>query len=195
VTRAGLGAVAILCLAGWAVADAAPSDRAKPEVEELAAAREEGILRVSYRVEGAWSPEAEERVQSGIPVVFRHRVDVSTARWMPLVPDRVLSRTLVETRVQYDSLTRRYDLFRRIEMKPRGSGQEPVTEESRKLTDSVEEARDWMIRMESVPVHEPELKNPDKKLRLEVRVVFGRDYVLWVFPSSLSVSTETVLER
>ena len=93
----------------------------------LSARDEDGAVHVSYRLAGALTPEVEERIQSGIPVTFRHRIEISTGRWMPLVPDRVVSRTLMETRVRYDSLTRNYELFRKIEQKARGGSQADLT--------------------------------------------------------------------
>ena len=43
VRRAGPGAIAVLCLAGWTAGLAASYERAKPAVEDLAAVRDEGI--------------------------------------------------------------------------------------------------------------------------------------------------------
>ena len=54
-------------------------------------------------------------------------------RAVPLWPSKVLSRALIETSVGYDSLTRRYELARTIEIKPRKS-ERMVRDMSRKTT-------------------------------------------------------------
>lgn len=194
-SRPGLRVSAALCLLCLATSAGIAADKEpRARIADLNAGLEEGLVRVSYRLADVLTPEAEERIQSGIPVTFRHRIDLSSRRWMPLVPDRVVSRTVVETRVAYDSLTRRYALTQTIEQKARSKAQLPVTEEHRRWTDSIEEMRAWLNEPGSVPLHPPPEGEPPGRFRVRVQTVIGRDYVLWVFPSTVSVSASTALE-
>jgi len=171
----------------------ADSDSLKPAIEGLTASIENDRARVSYEVVGALDAEVQERIQSGIPVVFRHKVQVLSKRGVPLMPAKVIAQTLIETRVEYDSLTRRYDLLRSIEHKVRQKKQGPLTEEQRKLTDSAEEMRDWMTRFDEIPVFDPTRELRGRALRVRVEVNLGRRYILFVFPGTRSVSAEIPL--
>ena len=165
----------------------------KPAVEDLSARIEHDRARVSYDVIGVMDAEVEERIQSGIPVTFRHKVEVLSKRGIPLMPSKVLAQTTIETRVEYDSLTRRYDLLRRIEHRIRQKKQGPLTEEQRKLTDSLEEMRDWMTRFDEIPVFDPTRELRGRALRVRVEVNLGRRYILLIFPGTRSVSAEIPL--
>lgn len=166
----------------------------KPAIEELSASVEEDLARVSYDVVGVLDPEVEERIQSGIPVTFRHKIQVLSKRGVPLMPSKVIAQTLIETRVEYDSLTRRYDLLRSIEHRVKQKKLGPLTEEQRKLTDSPEEMRTWMTRFDEIPVFDPSRELKGRSLRVRVEVNLGRRYVLFIFPGTRSVSAEIPLE-
>jgi len=176
----------------WAVPALAESP--KPAIEELSASVENDRAWVSYDILGAMDEELEERIQSGIPVTFRHKIQVLSKRGVPLMPSKVIAQTLIETRVEYDSLTRRYELLRSIEQKVRQKKLGPLTEEQRKLTDSLEEMRDWMTRLEAIPVFDPTRELRGRSLRVRVEVNLGRRYILFVFPGTRSVSAEIPLE-
>lgn len=180
---------------GTAPLAAAPSaeEALKPGIEGLTARIESDQARVSYELEGVMDAEVEERIQSGIPVTFRHKVQVLSKRGVPLMPSKVIAQTLIETRVEYDSLTRRYDLLRSIEHKVRQKRQGPLTDEQRRLTDSVEEMRDWMSRFDEIPVFDPARELRGRALRVRVEVNLGRRYILFVFPATRSVSAEIPL--
>ena len=90
-------------------------------------------------------------------------------------------------------MTRRYDLLRRVEHRMRQKKQGPLTEEQRKLTDSLEEMRDWMTRFDEIPVFDPTRELRGRAMRVRVEVNLGRRYVLFVFPGTRSVSAETPL--
>jgi len=165
----------------------------KPAVEDLVARIEEDRAWVSYDLIGVMDAEVEERIQSGIPVTFRHKLEVLSKRGVPLMPSKVLAQTTIETRVEYDSLTRRYDLLRRIEYRIRQKRQGPLTEEQRKLTDSLEEMRDWMTRFDQVPVFDPTRELRGRALRVRVEVNLGRRYILFIFPGTRSIAAEIPL--
>jgi hypothetical protein len=191
-----LGGLVMLVLAAT-VAGAEPPGPppAKPAIEALSARIEGDRARVSYDLAHVLDTEVEERIHSGLPVTFRHKIQVLSKRGIPLMPSRVVAQTTIETRVEYDSLTRRYDLLRRIEHKIRQKRQGPLTEEQRKLTDSLDEMRDWMTRFDQIPVFDPARELGDRSLRIRVEVSLGRRYIMFVFPGTRSVSAETPLGR
>jgi hypothetical protein len=166
----------------------------KPHVGDLEASLDGDRYLVSYTLEETMTPEVEERVHSGIPVKFKHRVEVKLKRGFPVLVDKVLSRVVVESGVKYDTLTRQYELWREIEQRPRKKGRDPAIEEQRRATDSLDEMRAWMTRLERVPVLRPVKEQPIEKLRVRVEVVLGRSYVMWIFPTTDSVAEEIPLE-
>ena len=91
--------LAALAAFGPAVAE----ERVRPEIRDLTCATAEGRVIVSYRLAHAWGERQLERLQAGVPVVFRHDVELRLRRGM-LLPDRVPARTVVETRVTFDAL-------------------------------------------------------------------------------------------
>jgi len=189
-----LGGLVMLGLLATPVgAEPAAPPPAKPAVESLSARVEGERARVSYEVARVMDAELEERIHSGIPVTFRHKVQVLSKRAVPLMPSKVIAQTTIETRVEYDTLTRRYDLLRRIEHRIRQKKQGPMTEEQRRLTDSLEEMRAWMTRFDEIPVFDPSRELLGRSLRVRVEVNLGRRYVLFVFPGTRSVSAETPL--
>ena len=174
--------------------EADPPEKVRPQIEGLSVRAEGDRTWVSFRVTGAISAELEERIQSGLPVTFKHRLEVKVKRGFPVMFDKTVARTVVETRVTYDSLTQRYELQRTIEQRMRKKNQRPPTEEQRRVTGSAEEMRAWMETLEDVPVFDPARKLEDEKLWARVEVNLGRRYFMWVFPTSHFVSDEILLE-
>ena len=187
------GLVMLGFLATPAGAESPPAAPSKPGVEALAARIEADRAWVSYQIARVLDAEVEERIHSGIPVTFQHKVQVLSKRGVPLMPSKVIAQTTIETRVEYDSLTRRYDLLRRTEHKTRQKKQGPLTEEQRRLTDYLEEMRTWMTRFDEIPVFDPARELRGRSLRVRVEVNLGRRYVLFIFPGTRSISAETPL--
>lgn len=184
-----------LCLAALPVQiEADAPQKVKPRVDGLTALFDGERFLVSYRLEEAFTPEVEERVHSGIPVKFKHRLEIKLKRGFPAMTDKVLSRVVVESGVKYDTLTRRYELWRTIEQRPRKKGREPASEEQRKATDSLEEMRAWMTTLSQVPLPDPAREQTDGRLRIRVVVTLGRSYFMWIFPTTDSISEEIPLE-
>ncbi len=166
-----------------------------PSIAELSARLDDNHALISFRLSGAIDEEREELIHSGIPVVFRHKLEVRSKRTFTGIPmpPRLLARTVVETRVEYDSLTRRYDLMRRIEHRTRNKKDRPPTEEQRLITESLEEMRAWMSELREVSIYDPGRPLTGEKLRVNVEVSLGRRYILMIFPATISMSAEIPL--
>jgi hypothetical protein len=169
-------------------------DGAKPRIEELTATLKDQRATVSFKVLHGLSREAEERLHSGIPVTLKHKVEVLAKRGFPLMPSKVLARTVVETRAEYDSLTRRYDLIRTVEHRLRPKRFGPLKEEQRRITDSADEMLAWMTELVEIPVFNPAKPLQGDRLRVRVESSLGRRYLMFVFPTTHSVSGELDLE-
>jgi hypothetical protein len=167
----------------------------KPAIAELSARLEDDRALISFRLTGAMNDEREELIHSGIPVVFRHKLEVRSKRTFTGIPmpPRLLARTIVETRVEYDSLTRRYDLMRRILHMTRNKKDRPPTEEQRLITESLEEMRLWMSELSEISIFDPSRALRGEKLRVNVEVSLGRRYILMIFPATISMSAEIPL--
>jgi hypothetical protein len=168
--------------------------KVKPRVEQLTAQSRPGGARVSYRLTGVLSADLEEKIQSGIPIRFKHRIDLKLRRGFPLMFDKLMARTVVETRVQYDTLTQRYVLLRSVEQRWQKKSRRPPTDEQRRVTDSVEEMRAWLVSIDEIPVGDPAVEVEVEKLWVRAEVNLGRTYFMWVIPTSQTISAETTLE-
>ena len=82
----------VFLLAGAAQAAGEPEVTTKPAIDGLNAQLERNRVLVSFRVANGLSDEALEKIHSGIPVTFRHRVELLWRRSFPL-PSKSCSRT------------------------------------------------------------------------------------------------------
>jgi len=188
------GAAPRLAIAALVLLGGARAALAKPAIDGLEARFEGERLYVSFDVTDAFSEDTLERIQSGIPVSFLHRIDIVRKRVM-LWPAKDLARTRVVTEATYDSLTRQYSLLRRTEFKTRRKDDALPPDEQRRTTESQEEMKRWMTELRDVPVYDPSRELPDDGLRLRVESSLGRHFVLLIFPSTIDASAERRLER
>ncbi|MCZ6669717.1 MAG: DUF4390 domain-containing protein [Acidobacteria bacterium] len=110
------------------------------KIQDLRVEILENRYQASFRVEGAFTPEVEERIASGLETSFRHRVRVYGKKTLWF--DNLLLEMEVTTTVKFDSLTSQYTLSRRID------GELRVTE----YTENPEEMRLWMSELDGIPL-------------------------------------------
>lgn len=171
----------------------APVRAADAEIIDLAARVDSQDLVVSFRLEGVPSQEMLDRLHTGVPIKFRHRVDMILKRSV-LLPNRTLARTTVETLVEYDALTRQYALLRRTQNRNRSDRGPIIDFDVRRRTQSLEEALHWMTVLQDVPIPWQPAVADDRRLRVRVHSSLGRRLVLYMFPSTRSVSAEARIE-
>lgn len=169
-----------------------PDGRPEATIQDLDVREGGETLEVSFRVDGAFGLDTRERIQSGMPVTFSHRVELLARRAVPIVPSRVLVLAVVDSTVRYDSLTRQYYLSRRIRRDLRGED-EPVVEETSMTTLLSSEAEAWLASVNDLALPAPPPAAREHKLRLKVRTILGRRYHLLIFPATDSVDAERVL--
>ena len=144
----------------------------EPEIADLTVRTEGEDLWASYRLEGCLPEEVMERIQSGIPIRFRHKIEAVEKRPGLFAADRVFARTLIETRVEYDSLTQRYQLNRTLEVRSRQKRRAPPPASDQMVTGSIDEMQEWMTRVNDVPLGDPSRPFPpdvDLHVRVEPR--------------------------
>jgi hypothetical protein len=174
-------------------AGSAQAAKARPHIDGFEAALAADGVRVSFRVADAVAEEILERIRSGIPVVFKHKIEVLGRRSVPLWPTaRVVGRMRVETQVTYDSLNHTYDLVRTVAQRHPDPAPEPA-EESRS-TESLEQALVWLTEIEGLPPVEIGEGAGEEKLRVRVESTLGRRWVWYLFYARFTVSAERNLE-
>jgi hypothetical protein len=180
----GLKAASLLLLLAAGGAAAGPVGLG-PRIEGLVAQPEEDRVIVSFQLAGAPTDEDLERLLSGIPVTYRHRVEVVAPRGVRLWPARLLGRATLETTARYDSLTQRYRLERQLEVK---GVREPVEE----LGDSAseEKVRAWLADVQELVVPLVQSDIDAERIRVRVKSTIGRHYVLLLFPAKQTLSAE-----
>lgn len=165
------------------------------EIEDFDVARLNGGWSVSYRVAAAFDEDVIERIESGFPVTFRHRLELVARRAVPLWPSKVVSECTLTTTATYDSLTREYHLIRTREEKPAAADDEdPPDDGEEKVTGDIDEVRSWMTEIDGVVLRSDPKGNRSPRQRLRVTSVVGRKFVFLIFPSNKSASAERHLE-
>jgi hypothetical protein len=171
-------------------------EAAQPSIEVLEARRTGQSVVVSYRIADLLPADVLERIHSGIPLRFRHRVELLEKRPGLFAGDRVHARATLEARVAYDSLTQRYELTRSIAMRPPtgGSSGEPEPVEQRQVVDSEQEMQRFLSEVRELGLFDA-LAAPEGSARLTLRieVVLGRRWILLVIPTTETVTTELEL--
>lgn len=139
-------------------------------------------LQVSFTVEGAFTREIRERIDSGLPVTFRYDVEVNRRRalWF----DKTLVRKTVTTTVTYDTLSRQYTLARSVN--------DEVAETSVAVTEA--EMMRWMTQLERIRLADPSLleNEPVDLLYVRVKSLLQRRFILFFIPSSTGTGWERV---
>jgi hypothetical protein len=157
------------------------------EIGALQVSNSDRRFRVAFRLNGAFTPEVEEVLASGLPITFRHtlRAYRRRAAWL----DRLISEQRVDTTAQLDTLTRQYRLSRAVD------GQMVDT----RLTDKPEEMKAWMTSVEGLEL--PWQGNVDPadllyvKVKSEIQKRFVFFFIPWDFETSWARSAPLAAEH
>lgn len=113
---------------------------AAPDFLRVTPLPRDGHVYVSFQLAGAFSDEIRETIRSGLPTTFLY--DFELRRQVPVWVDRTIAVTTVQASVQFDNLTRRYQLSRSLD----GRVDDAV------VTDDEEEVERWMTTFERLPL-------------------------------------------
>ena len=190
-----LGSLLLLALVAAPDVGARQRVEPEPEIADLTFRADGEEVWTSYRLEGCLPEEVMERIHSGIPIRFRHKVEMVEKRPGLFAADRVFARTLIDTRVQYDSLTQRYQLNRTLEVRSRQKSAAPPPTSDQMVTGSIDEMQTWMTLATDVPLSDPSRPFPqDVDLHVRVEVSLGRHWFLLIIPTTESITAELPME-
>jgi hypothetical protein len=107
-------------------------------IADTRAVKENGYLKVYFRIQDCFTPEMEEAVWSGVPTTFRILL-VMEEPGLPLVKSKLLDVVLEHT-IKYDHLK---NIFR-VHL--------PETSDKIRSTTNIEEAKQWMSTVQELPL-------------------------------------------
>ncbi len=165
-----------------------------PTIEGLEVERDGGRVLVSFGIGGAFSDDLLERLQAGLPLEFRHTVEVQARRTVPFWFAKVIGKATVIDRVEYETLTRRYHLSREVVIARRGRRGSPTTGLVEESTESLDRVREFMTTVDELFVIDLLDVNRRSGLRLRVESSVGRRYVMLIFPSTVRAVAEVGLD-
>src|SRR5262245_13942478 len=118
----------------------------------------DGHVFVSFEWTAGRTPEVGDAIRSGLPTTFSYRIDVTrgTVAWF----SRTVASVAVSSSVQFDNLTRRYQLSRTIDGR---------LEDSRQ-TDDQEAMERWLTRFDQLPVLVTSVLEANGEYDVRVRV-------------------------
>ena len=187
-SRSSLTAWLVLAMLVPALASGAP-DTPKPGIDSLLVREEPDRVLVSYRLTHCLRDETVERIESGIAIRFRHKIEINERRSGLFVGDRTYARTVIVTKVQYDSLTGRYELTRTTQMKNRRSQPEAEPLEERLQSTSEDEMRRWLTEVVDAPLFVPD-GDDSVEYQARIEVSLGRKWLLLIIPTSHTIHLE-----
>ena len=174
-----IGAFAAVLLAAGSLSTQALAENPPAEGAEIRGLLVENAphdLFVTFTLHGAFTPEIREQIDSGLPVTFRHYVEVVNRRaaWF----DDTLLRKVVSTSVAFDTLTRQYRLTR------------SVNDETLETTVSDKEAEmsRFMTTVERLRLCDPAELEGDRSLYLRVKSRVQKRFVLFFIPWDFETS-------
>jgi len=173
--------LACLLLAFWAGTSPVRAQEPVPSagIHDLKASFKQDVLKVSYTVEGAFTPAVQERLVSASTIRFVHRIRVLHRR--PLFfGGRVLAERNIETSVRYDNLTRQYALTKIVD----GAPVESTT------TESEQEMRRFMTEIEDFDVAGAAQLAGEERVTLQVRAEYEETWLLFLFPYTYKAQRE-----
>jgi hypothetical protein len=146
------------------------------DVVRVTSVARDGKVWVSFELSGAFTPEVQDAIHSGLPTTFTYDVDLR--RDVPLWPDRTLASATIAVTVTYDTLTRRHQLSRTL------NGHI----EANRVTEDEDEVRHWLTVFDRLPLFATsDLEaNTEYYLRVRVQTQPHDSWFFWPWDRSLA---------
>jgi hypothetical protein len=136
----------------------------------------EGHVFVSFDVPNGFTEEVREAIYSGLRTTFTYTVELrmEAAVWI----DRKIATAVINNTVQYDNLSRRHNISRTLDGRL----------EDTRVTDDEVEVRDWMTRLDKLPLFKTSQLEPNREyyVRVYVRARPRTGAFPWPFEGGLS---------
>jgi hypothetical protein len=180
VTRSGIRGLVLLALLLSSTGEA----RAQDGLRVVPLVRDDQVL-VSFNLSDGFTDEVRAAIQSGLKTSFTYVVDLRLD--VPGWVDRTIGNATATSSVEFDNLTRRYDLVRSVDGR---------VVESRQTEDEAV-VRQWMTAMRQLPLFRTSLLEANREYYVTVRATArpSNGSILWPFGSSASAQAKFTFIR
>lgn len=146
--------------------------------------RDDQVL-VTFNLTDGFTDEVRAAIQSGLKTSFTYAVDLRLD--VPGWVDRTIGTSTATSSVEFDNLTRRYDLVRTVDGRVLDSGQ----------TEDEAVVRQWMTTLKQLPLFRTRLLEPNREYYVTVRATArpSNGSILWPFGSSASAQAKFTFVR
>ena len=131
---------------------------AASEVLRVSALTRSGRLLVSFELEGAFTGELRDTIQSGLQTTFTY--DVALRQEAAFWPDNTVGTVTLEASVRFDSLTEQYAVVRTLD----GRVEDTV------ILENEPSVRQYLTRFERLPLFSTTALRPNRAYRVRVSV-------------------------
>jgi hypothetical protein len=140
---------------------------------------------ITFELRDGFTPDVRAAIQSGLKTTFTYTVDLRLD--VPGWVDRTMGTAVVTNSVQYDNLTRKYSIERRID----GRVEEAVVD------DDEDVVRQWMMQMKQLPLFRTSMleRNREYYVRVSATARPSNGSILWPFGSGTSAQTKFTFLR
>lgn len=140
---------------------------------------------VSFNLTDGFTEEVRAAIQSGLKTTFTYAVDLRLD--VPGWVDRTIGTATATSSVEFDNLTRRYDLVRMVDGRTLDSLQ----------TEEESAVRQWMTALRQLPLFRTSLLEPNREYYVTVRATArpSNGSILWPFGSSASAQAKFTFIR
>jgi hypothetical protein len=175
----------LLALAGILLAGAAVSEAQTGEALRIVPLVREDRVLVSFDLADGFSDDVRAAIHSGLKTTFTYVVELRLD--VPGWVDRSLATSTVTNSVEFDNLTRRYQVVRQVDGR---------TEESR-VTDDEPTVRQWMTNLVRLPLFRTSLLEPNREYYVRVSATARptNGSMLWPFGSGTSAQKKFTFIR
>ena len=180
-TRSGIRGLALaLLLASSGVAQA----QAQEGLRVVPLVREDQVL-VTFNLTDGFTDEVRAAIQSGLKTSFTYVVDLRLD--VPGWVDRTIGSATAASSVEFDNLTRRYDLVRTVDGRVIESAQ----------TEDELVVRQWMTSLRQLPLFRTRVLEANREYYVTVRATArpSNGSILWPFGSSASAQAKFTFVR
>ena len=179
-TRFGISGALLLML----ILGSSGVARAQDGLRVVPLVRDDQVL-VTFTLADGFTDEVRAAIQSGLKTSFTYAVDLRLD--VPGWVDRTIGTATATSSVEFDNLTRRYDLVRTVDGRVLES----------KQTEDEAVVRQWMTAMKQLPLFRTSLLEANREYYVTVRATArpSNGSILWPFGSSASAQAKFTFVR
>ena len=140
---------------------------------------------VTFELRDGFTPDVRAAIQSGLKTTFTYNVDLRLD--VPGWVDRTIGNAVVTVSVEYDNLTRKYSIERRID----GRVEEAIVGHDEEVV------RQWMTNMKQLRLFRTSTLEPNREYYVRVSATArpSNGSILWPFGSGTSAQAKFTFIR